>query len=203
MFRSASVFGLITTFALGSSGAEGVRCKDIITLDSANPLEIGHLTTAISSCQEEEREEEVRLREFSRWQALLAGMEFRLAGAFSDNEGRVGGPGATSIPLKFDEEELTADAKVGWFGKPVLRDLYLLRGGDEAAERYLLDWKKDRIRWALLDAFKVDGWFGYGSQLENPEGNDNSQVRSGHNFYLGFSYKLPLERVFGFTPIDD
>lgn len=56
-------------------------------------------------------------------------------------------------------------------------------------------WKEKRafIRWGVLDAFRVSGGARYGSVVDDPSGSENSTTSQRGSYFVGVSYKIPLE----------
>jgi hypothetical protein len=122
---------------------------------------------------------------------------FKLAAdvAFTNNGGTRSGP-LIAVPAGIDDQ-FVGNGKLGWYGKPILRDLYLLAPGTTLDRLAAYRARRDLVKWGLLEAVKVNVNGGYGSIIKDPEGGDNFTIDEGFVFTAGIAYELPLDRLFG------
>ncbi len=94
--------------------------------------------------------------------------------------------------LRLRSSESVWAVKLGYFDKPVLRDIFLT-GGQEKLDEYRKR-KKDAFRWAWLDAVKLNMQFGFGKTIEENAVTDNFKTEEKTIYYIGISYQLPLSK---------
>ena len=108
--------------------------------------------------------------------------------------------GATGITEQLDEDETAYSVKFGYFGKPIIRDLYFLFGGQAAINKYRsmksnTAWgtlkSKDWSRRLILEPISFDAYVGFGRTVTDDNSIENS-VEDELQYYIGLKYKFPL-----------
>jgi hypothetical protein len=100
--------------------------------------------------------------------------------------------GAGIAPVSFKSDESVWETKFGYFDKPILRDIYLA-GNMKNLSTYRKN-KNKAVRWALLDAFKLNIHGAYGKTAKDEAGTDNFTTEEKFTYYVGISYELPLSK---------
>ncbi len=142
-----------------------------------------------------------------RWTNLiLSGARFEGRAAYTGNEATTGGPGTTT-PVEIDDHSI-AYARAGFVDKKVLRDLYFLGpyfAPDSGAALANMKAYREREWWrrAIVDPFTISAYVQYGTQIKNPEGDDNFKTETGWQTYIGLQYVLPLDSAVNAAPFKE
>lgn len=134
----------------------------------------------------------------AKWVNFVLGIA-QLNGVFgyTDNDGvsRTG----DGVPIQLKDTQI-ANARIGYFGKPLARDIRFLLGGVDAMAKYRSEGKADPRRLFFWDAVKVDAHIGYGDVVKEQDGSDDEETERAVFRFIGVRYELPLERVLCSTP---
>jgi hypothetical protein len=126
--------------------------------------------------------------------SLVAGSsKVALDGAYTNNAGSRTGP-AIDVGVELDDR-FVGNARLGWYDKPILRDAYLLGPGASLTRLEEYRSRKDFLKWGLLDAVKLSANCGYGSLVNDPEGDNNFTVDDGFVFDVRLTYAVSLDKL--------
>lgn len=123
---------------------------------------------------------------------LLGSLKFKSNIGYTDTNGFSDGSG-NATQINFRSNETVWGVKLGYFGKKIVRDIYL-SGDLKRLDKYRKK-KNDAVRWALIDAVKLNMSVGYGQSINNPKGAGNYTRDARTNFFVGLSYEVPLGKL--------
>lgn len=124
---------------------------------------------------------------------LLEGSQVQASFGFTDNDGSL--REGRDVPLPLDDTQV-AHIRVGWFDKPILRDLRFLLGPSEI-KAYREQGPDDPRRVAFWDAIKFDAFIGYGDTVKETDGSLTEDTEKGQIKYIGVRYEIPLHILLG------
>lgn len=117
---------------------------------------------------------------YDSWRGLADGLAVVGTVGYTDRNAGYAEPG-NQYPIDLDNEEMYG-LELGIIDKKIARDLCVSR--PECLDRYLTE--QDTMRWALLDALRLDLRVGYGQLL------GSSGTHHGAFYFAGFKWVLPL-----------
>lgn len=144
------------------------------------------------------------------WRSFLLGsLKVSADGTYTNVDEWKSGPGlGSSAATEIDQDTFIYGVEVGFSGKPLARDIYLLidhwsADPDPGGKFPHLDqyrrWGKTTKgdswkRWALLDAFTFTGGVRFGTVFDDPSGEGNSTTSQKGSYSVSVTYALPLEK---------
>ena len=72
---------------------------------------------------------------------------------------------------------------------------YFLFGKGKGISWYRDKNKEDFIRWAVVDAIKLDATFRFGENVVESRISTEFETTTTSSFFVGISYELPLEKL--------
>ena len=129
---------------------------------------------------------------------VLEGLSFRADAGWTNTDGDR--TVASGVEIDLDETQFVGGFNIGFFGRPIARDV-ALRVSDGLADEYAgwaargktrrYGWDSFKM-WGLVDAFKLDFYGGWGSVVNDPQGDDNSTTDTRGRYTVRLRWEIPL-----------
>ncbi len=124
------------------------------------------------------------------------GAKLQARAALTNNDGDQ--TSASGARIDLDKTIFDGGFDIGYFKRPIARDIWL-RVSPERREKYAR-WKKGSgkrdwenfANWAVIDAIKLDLNGGWGTVINDPQGDDNSTTDKRGVYRVGLSWEIPL-----------
>jgi hypothetical protein len=123
---------------------------------------------------------------------FLGSAQFQASFGYTDNDGTLRAAEAAPVQLK---DTQVANARIGYFSKPIARDLRFLIGGLDEIRAYRAEGAEDPGRVVFWDAVKFDAYIGYGDVVRDQDHGERDETERSSFRYIGLRYELPLERA--------
>lgn len=124
---------------------------------------------------------------------MFGGLKLSSNVGYTNEISRVSGVGV-SLTERLESAKTVYGLSFGWEGKPIVRDAMFVVGKRKSMEFYRNDENKF-VRWAFIDAFKLEAKITYGNTLLEEQGMNPRMTNEKTSYTVGIKYELPLDKA--------
>jgi hypothetical protein len=127
--------------------------------------------------------------------AILGSLMIKAGAGYTDQSQTTLDPSSSSAASLKLTDDWAFNVQIGYSGRPILRDIFLLTGDQARLGEYRNWGPGSPIRWAFFEAFKFDAYFSYGRQVDPTTTGSAFKTSDKGGYYVGARYEVPLENL--------
>ena len=126
---------------------------------------------------------------------ILGSLMIKAGAGYTDQSQTTLDPSSSSAASLKLTDDWAFNVQIGYYGRPLLRDIFLLTGDQARLDEYRTWGQGDPWRWAFLEAFKFDANLSYGRQVDPTTTGSAFKTSDKGGYYVGARYEVPLENL--------